>query len=305
MSTLTAPAPRVHMASPARSDARRAHRLGQYAASDDVQTREIVGLEHPDGSTLVIDRLASTFADARLVAQLAAEEPAENARILVEIYLADATRGRCRLLTPDDFQVAFAEGITPPADAADAHDDTISQAELTDRHARSYRMEPTRAFCSLPELRWRCYLPQRQGDTPRTVTLRQVIGALESYEPAVGLTLRALARHRDDPHISLAALRAEHQRLTASPVVLNRALREAVQAALARGEVTCSEIAIRCGRVKRGPRGTVSGETSWLARRIGAHPDAGQSEPTPWVHSDTLALIARCGLGVAPNEVEL
>jgi hypothetical protein len=66
-----------------------------------------------------------------------------------------------------------------------------------------------------------------------------------------------------------------------------------------------STIAIRCGRVKRDRRGNESGETSWLARRLGLLPEAGQVMPTPWIHSDVLALIARRGLGVSPREVEL
>jgi hypothetical protein len=66
-----------------------------------------------------------------------------------------------------------------------------------------------------------------------------------------------------------------------------------------------SEIAIRCGRVKRDTRGSSSGQTSWLARRIGQLPEGGQDSPTPWVHTDVLALIARDGIGVSPNEVEL
>ena len=33
-----------------------------------------------------------------------------------------------------------------------------------------------------------------------------------------------------------------------------------------------SEIATRCGRVKRDSRGNESGETSWLARRLGILP---------------------------------
>jgi hypothetical protein len=52
------------------------------------------------------------------------------------------------------------------------------------------------------------------------------------------------------------------------------------------------------------PRGRESGETSWLARRIGQLPEAGQPRPTPWVHNDVLALIARDGLGISPREVE-
>jgi hypothetical protein len=66
-----------------------------------------------------------------------------------------------------------------------------------------------------------------------------------------------------------------------------------------------SEIAIRCGRVKRDSRGNESGETSWLARRLGMLPEGGHETPTPWVHSDVLALIARRGLGISPREVEL
>jgi hypothetical protein len=71
-------------------------------------------------------------------------------------------------------------------------------------------------------------------------------------------------------------------------------------------ELSLSEIAIRCGRVKRDGNGyAVNGDTSWLGRRIGQLPDGGADSSTPWVHTDTLALIARRGLGVAPVEVEL
>jgi hypothetical protein len=66
-----------------------------------------------------------------------------------------------------------------------------------------------------------------------------------------------------------------------------------------------SEIAMRCGRVKRDSAGNESGETSWLARRLGILPEGGRDTPTPWVHSDVLALIARLGLGISPREVEV
>jgi len=62
---------------------------------------------------------------------------------------------------------------------------------------------------------------------------------------------------------------------------------------------------VRCGRVKRDRRGNVSGETSWLARRLGLLPEGGERVPTPWIHSEVLALIARRGLGLCPREVEL
>jgi hypothetical protein len=70
-------------------------------------------------------------------------------------------------------------------------------------------------------------------------------------------------------------------------------------------ELSMSSIAIRCDRIKRDRKGNESGETSWLARRIGLLPDGGQSSPTPWIHSDVLGLIARQGLGLSPREVEV
>ena len=138
-----------------------------------------------------------------------------------------------------------------------------------------------------------------------TVRLRQVVARFEDYEPARSITASALAANRSDRTLSTSCLAAELTRLDESPVVLNRRLREAVAHALADGELSMSEIAMRCGRVKRDRRGRLSGETSWLARRIGQLPEGGADQPTPWVHSDTLALIARDGLGMSPNEVEL
>jgi hypothetical protein len=46
---------------------------------------------------------------------------------------------------------------------------------------------------------------------------------------------------------------------------------------------------------KRDHRGSVSGDTSRLSRRIELAPDAEALEPTRWVHTETLALIARQG----------
>jgi hypothetical protein len=135
--------------------------------------------------------------------------------------------------------------------------------------------------------------------------LRSVVAAVEDYEPARSMTRAAIAAAEASGHVSLSRLRGELERLDASPIILNRALREAVQRIVARGETSMSEIAMRCGRVKRDKRGNISGETSWLARRIGQLPDAGETVPRPWIRSDVLALIAREGLGVAPHEVEL
>jgi hypothetical protein len=104
---------------------------------------------------------------------------------------------------------------------------------------------------------------------------------------------------------STAVLAAELSRVQRSPIVLNRGLREAVLARVVNEGLSMSEIALRCGRVKNDARGGESGETSWLARRLGLVPEGGKGKPTPWIHSDVLALIARRGLGASPREVEL
>jgi hypothetical protein len=118
-------------------------------------------------------------------------------------------------------------------------------------------------------------------------------------------TSQALRDFGADETVSTAVLRVELMRVRESPIVLNRGLREAVLEVIARQGLSMSEIAMRCGRVKRDSTGNASGETSWLARRLGLLPEGGRSTPTPWVHSDVLALIARDGLGISPLEVEV
>jgi len=300
MSTLTAPEPRVRMATPARSDARCVRRLGQYAAPDDGQTRQIVSVKRPDGSTLVIDRLARTLADARLVAQLAPEEPVENADIVAGMYLADPTRGHCRRLTEQDLNPAHDGDSCAPNGGI-----PWQRTALRDADGHIYRIRELAIGASASELRWtRSCHPGREHPF-EAVRLRDVVGALQDYEPPRTVTVQALAVHRDRCDVSASRLRGELERLARSPIVLNRGLREAVAHKLARGELSMSEIAIRCGRAKRDRRARLSGETSWLARRIGQTPEAGRDRPTPWVHSDVLALIARDGLAMSPNEVEL
>jgi hypothetical protein len=187
-----------------------------------------------------------------------------------------------------------------PGRCANETDLAIRGGESSDE---IYRLEPAPADTAAMELRWRRHV--RRGVAPRVVCLREVVGALESYEPACGLTHATLARYHEDAHVATAVLRGELERLRASPVVLNRKLRQRVLTAVERHGLSMSEIAIRCGRVKRDAKGVTSGETSWLARRVGILPESGARNPTPWVHSDVLALIARNGLGINPCEVEL
>ena len=253
---------------------------------------------------LVVDRDALTLGDRRLVALLAVEEPMENAALVCTHYLRDARRGRCRRVTVEDLigKPVLAEG--------EESQRFVRAIDLTGRRGGTgedvvYRLELACTDTAARELRW--YRHSRPGGSaaPTPVCLRETVGALERYEPVCGLTRRALARYRDDANVSTAVLRGELERLCESPIVLNRKLRQTVLVAIERHGLSLSEIAIRCGRVKRDSKGNASGETSWLARRVGILPESGSSRPTPWVHSDVLALIARNGLGISPREVEL
>jgi hypothetical protein len=245
----------------------------------------------------VIDRDAITLADRRLVAHIGPDEPASNISLICSLYLADGAGRRCRPVVEADLESLPAEehgtnGAPPREPPA---------CDPSDARGRAYRIEICPAAGGSSDLRW----VRLQGPDSEVVSLREVVGSIQSYEPARALTLAAIGARASDPAVSVGKLRAELARLEASPIVLNRGLREAVLRAR-RGEgLSMSEIARRCGRVKRDSRGNESGEASWLGRRVGLLPETGAVEPTPWVHSDVLGLIARRGLGLSPREVEL
>jgi len=253
------------------------------------------------GSVLVMDRDARTRSDRRLVAHLGADEPPGNAALVCRLYLDDERRARCRPVTPRDARIVpFVEQEVALYDGAPV------SAEPADQQGRRYRLEPVEAGMSIPELRWRRYRGEPGAiEQGQLVSVREAVARLESYEPVRSLTARALALQRGDLEISTTVLRAELGRVQNSPILLNRRLREVVLDCVDRQQLSMSEIAIRCGRVKRDRRGKQSGETSWLGRRLGLLPEAGQSTPTPWIHGDVLALIARRGLAVSPREVEV
>jgi hypothetical protein len=296
MSATTAPNPQTdHPASPS------CVRLGRYTTPDISEPREIVSVPGAEGSTLVIDRRARTHADARLVGHLAADEPSENARIVAEMYLTDESKGRCRRVTAQDLELGPPTGSRTTEQSPSFSPDQ----PLLDPDGYSYRIREVSTDDAFPARRWtRSRHPGCDQDFD-VLTLRHVIARLEDYEPARTLTCEALALRREDPRVSTCQLQCEFDRVTASPIVLNRGLREVVQRKVARGELSTSEIALRCGRVKRDRRGNVSGETSWLARRIGQLPEGGEEEPTRWVHSHVFALIVRQGLGESPHEIEI
>jgi hypothetical protein len=276
--------------------------LGRYTDRHG-HAREVIASHGAAGSTLVIDREHLTHDDARLVAHLAADEPAENAAVVCRRYLEDITvaGSRCRPLTAEDATVApFADRWKVDVESAPVP----ARADPIDRRGCNYRLELVHSGLSIPELRW-CRHRPAPPLASEPVSLREAVASLESYEPVRALTLRALSLHARSGEVSTALLGAELTRVQESPIVLNRRLRLLVLARIEREELSMSEIAIRCGRVKRDRRGNESGETSWLARRLGLLPEGGQSTPTPWIHTDVLALIARSGIGVSPREVEL
>jgi hypothetical protein len=263
--------------------------------------REIVALPGAGESVLVLDRDAITLGDRRLLAHLAADEPPENAALVSRFFMRQARRARCpcRRLSDADLRAI------PFADEHETVDGELTAEEtLHDAAGRRYRIEPLAGEMSIPELRW-CRRSAGCGDGGwEAVSVRETIACLERYGAALALTRRAVALHRDSDGVSIALLRAELVRTQESPIVLNRALRAAVVDAVERRGQSMSEIAMRCGRIKRDSAGNASGETSWLARRLGLLPEGGRRTPTPWIHSDVLALIARDGLGLSPREVE-
>jgi len=300
----------------ARARVRRKHRVGKQRRELDRYTdamgrpRELVALPGSAGSVLVVDRDAATLGEGLLIAHLAADEPAENAALVCSRYMADTRddhhRCRCRAVTAEDLErTPFAEEEAEESEIVQQTASAEEEHQIVDRHGCSYRLELLETGMSIPELRWRQYPPLGTDGEPKAVSVREAIASLEDYEPVRTLTVRSLARYLRDTAVSTAMLRTELERVKGSPIVLNRGLRQAVLAAVEWQGVSMSEIAIRCGRVKRDAKGKESGETSWLARRLGILPEGGGKTHTPWIHSDVLALIARDGLGISPREVEL
>lgn len=278
------------------SDTRR-HVPDEASLLADYGEREVVLLKGVQGSRLVVDRLADGGRDPRLVAHLTADEPDLNAIVVTDIYLADPNR-RARPLRDADLA---GPPLSPPSEPAAA-----AVGVLCDRDGNRFGLAliGTGGVHS-PELRWLRQPPAEAEGPAQCVSCRQVVGALEDYEPVRRLAGAAITTHRHDPAVSVATLGLELRRLDASPIILNRGLREAVIEASVRRGISLSAIALACGRVKYDQRGRRSGETSWLARRVGLAGDDATRRPTPWVHTDVLGLIARNGLGVAPHEVEL
>lgn len=246
--------------------------------------REVLARGEDTGRVTVFERPVDGREGPRVVGVLDIDEPQANAVLLAELFAADAAARplRCRLLD------AEREGSRPSAPRA-----TSAPSALRDDHGRTWRLVAVVGTMTVPELRW-C------DDTNAVVSVRDVVAAMQAYAPVREATEMALGQ----VGTSTAALRAELERVLESPILLNRCLRERVVGELAAGRLSMGEISARCGRTKRDGSGARSGDTSWLARRVGLLAEAGRGGPTPWVHTEVLALIARTGLGVTPREVE-
>lgn len=303
MSIITAPRTRTtrNTARACGTSQRPYSRLGEYTDRETGTEREIIGCGLSDGGVLVIDRFTITHTDSRLLARLQPDEAPENAQIVCDLYLEDKTRGRCRRVTTEDY--------TPDHHPMNGSDGACGMAWRKPQKARdgsSYRIREIPKEDGLaPELRWTRSPQNSPQGSFESVRLREVIAHFQAYEPSRTITLRALAAFGEHDRVSTHRLRRELKLLTSSCVVLNRGLREAVQRKIAQGELSMSEIAVRCGRTRNDRNGNSAGEASWVARRIGQVPETGKDQPTPWIHSDVLALIARDGLGGIPREVEL
>src|ERR1700720_2892577 len=113
--------------------------LGGYVDLEG-RAHEIIARTAVGGSVLVIDRDAVTLGGRCLVAHLGGDEPAENARLVCEHYLADERRW-CRKVTAEDLAVVpFPEEelsglLTGSARQTNGVEDP---AVVLDRHRRSY-----------------------------------------------------------------------------------------------------------------------------------------------------------------------
>jgi hypothetical protein len=294
----TSAAPSTGPADARAMSARPGSKVVRRYVDGDGTTREMIARPGHGGSTLVIDRDLLDGEDARLIAHLSADEPATNVGLICRSYLdAEPPMRRCRALSPKD-EASLPLGLA--GQSAVSHDERSTEHPMT-----RFRLVRVQCRMTIAELRWARSGSAGTAPAASIVSLREAIAAAECYQPFCETSREAIERFADDETVSTTLLRTELNRVLESPIVLNRGLREAVMRRIATDRTSMSEIAIRCERRKRDSKGNESGETSWLARRIGLLPEGGQQHPTRWVHSDVLGLIAWKGLGIAPREVEL
>ncbi len=113
--------------------------LGSYTDEND-HRREVISTPAAAGSTLVIDRDASTHQDERLVAHLPADEPAVNQYVMCELYFNDRQGRHCRRATRRDRETPQPTVEATPT--PDAQDDTQPLLALIANTLRISRPQP-------------------------------------------------------------------------------------------------------------------------------------------------------------------
>src|SRR4051794_28583548 len=136
--------------------------LGAY--DRDGRRREIVARPGAYASVLVIDEDAATLGDRRLVAHLPRDEPAANALVVCELYLADPAARHARPVLAADWRRAPGASAGPDPPGTDR--------ELTDQRRRAYRLAVRPAAWGGGELRWTGH--EAADEHATTVGLRDV-----------------------------------------------------------------------------------------------------------------------------------
>ncbi len=153
---------------------------------------------------LVLDRDAATLCDRRLIAHLAADEPHENAELVCNHYL----RGREGALVSARATRGSADLSAWPAKRIGMRHDLNSQdALVTGRDGNRYRLSPVPGERCILQMRWCRAAAESDDRCWQQVSLREVVGAVESYEPMRTLTEQAIARHDKDHSVSVTRLR--------------------------------------------------------------------------------------------------
>ena len=210
---------------------------------------------------------------------------------MCEHYLRDTAGHWCRRVTAEDLQVVplGRQGTRPGSRSG-------GDTELDRAHRQAGTDIPAGALhdgMSIPELRWHRRSPTVAGSEP--VGMREAIASLESYEPVRTLTSKALALHRADPEVSTATLRTEQARVERSEIVLNRGLRRAALAAAATQDLSMSEIAMRCGKIRCDAKG------QGKRRDQLAGPASGARAGRRWWHAHAVDPHRRAGADRAPR----
>ena len=197
-------------------------------------------LDGADGSRLLVDRREDDGGDPRLLAHLAAMSPTPTPGSSAASSWPRRPRV-ARALRPSDF------GAPPDGSRDPAEHRRSSRRPRPTPHGRRYflRASGTPAGAALA--------PRRRAvaAAPRRLSARDVIGALEAYEPVCPLTRAAVERFRADRSVRSRRSSVELRRDRVEP---DRPQPPAARGGARGGAehgVSLSAIAMACGRIKR------------------------------------------------------